>query len=86
MWQDVFRAPGTETKTIKKKNGTETTTIHGKLSGMRVLFMVYGGGVLVVWGIVCVTSKDIKDIPTNVAVILGALFGSKALQSLGESK
>ena len=52
---------------------------------MRVLFLIYGGGVLVVWAVVSIWKGDLKDVPTTVAVILGAMFGSKALQSLGEN-
>jgi len=57
---------------------------NGKASAVRLILLLWGVGVLVVWIIASVRSNALHEIPESVVVILGLLIGGKAVQRFGE--
>lgn len=57
----------------------------GKVSSSRVLLLVWGVGIFVVWTLVSIINRNIAEIPESVVTILGILSGSKVVQRFGEN-
>jgi xanthosine utilization system XapX-like protein len=56
----------------------------GKLSASRLLLLLWGVGVLVVWVINSLLTRQLQAIPESVVTILGILVGGKTVQRFGE--
>ncbi|NJN31334.1 MAG: hypothetical protein HC824_13595 [Synechococcales cyanobacterium RM1_1_8] len=57
---------------------------NGKLSSSRLLLMVWGGGVFVIWAISSLMSQSLQAIPDSVITIVGICVGAKTVQRFGE--
>jgi hypothetical protein len=57
----------------------------GKVSSSRVLLLIWGVGVFLVWTVVSLINRNIAEIPESVVTILGILSGSKVVQRFGEN-
>ena len=58
---------------------------NGKISSSRILFLLWGGGVFVVWCILSIVNQTIEPIPESVVTLLGIMAGSKVVQRIGEN-
>ena len=57
---------------------------QGKLSAIRLVFIVWALVVLAVWAIQSLRGDGLADIPTPVITILGMLLGGKVVQRFAE--
>lgn len=57
----------------------------GRLSSMRLLFLVWGVGTLVVWAYLCIKAAAFIALPTSVMAFIISLVGGKVLQSYTET-
>ncbi|MBU0700197.1 hypothetical protein KKE26_02715 [bacterium] len=60
----------------------------GMFSSTRLVFIIWGIGVFVVWAIVSIrsTTPGLVQIDTNMMLVLLSLMTGKAVQKFGESK
>ena len=58
----------------------------GKLSSLRLVFMIWALGVLAAWGYVSHQSKQLAAIPESIIAILGLMLTGKVTQRAIESK
>jgi len=56
----------------------------GKLSAIRLVFIVWALVVLVVWAIQSLRGDGLADIPAPVITVLGMLLGGKVVQRFAE--
>jgi hypothetical protein len=57
---------------------------NGNLSSMRLAFLLWVVGVLLIWGIASLKAGELKIIPDSVTTIVGVLMGGKVMQKFGE--
>lgn len=57
---------------------------NGNLSSMRLAFLLWVVGVLVIWGVASLKAGELKMIPDSVTTIVGVLMGGKVMQKFGE--
>ncbi len=57
---------------------------NGNLSSMRLAFLLWVVGVLVIWGVASLKAGELKIIPDSVTTIVGVLMGGKVMQKFGE--
>jgi hypothetical protein len=57
----------------------------GKVSSSRILLLLWGTGLFLIWGIVSLINRNIVEIPESVVTVLGILSGSKVVQRFGEN-
>jgi hypothetical protein len=57
----------------------------GKISSSRILLLLWGIGLFVVWSFVSLVNRNIAEIPESVVTVLGILSGSKVVQRFGEN-
>lgn len=58
---------------------------QGKVSTSRVLLLLWGVGLFLVWAFVSIINRNITEIPESVVTVIGILSGSKVLQRFGEN-
>lgn len=58
---------------------------QGKVSTSRVLLLLWGVGLFLVWAFVSIINRNIAEIPESVVTVIGILSGSKVLQRFGEN-
>ena len=58
---------------------------EGKISTSRVLLLIWGVGLFIVWVSVSIINRNIAEIPESVVTVIGILSGSKVLQRFGEN-
>ena len=58
---------------------------NGKLSVTRLMFFLWGLGVLAVWIFACVSSKTIHPIDSTVITLIGVFLTGKVVQRFGEN-
>ena len=58
---------------------------EGKVSTSRVLLLLWGVGLFLVWAVVSIINQNIAEIPESVVTVIGILSGSKVLQRFGEN-
>jgi hypothetical protein len=58
---------------------------NGKISSSRILFVLWGGGVFVVWCILSIANQTIEPISESIVTLLGIMAGSKVVQRIGEN-
>jgi hypothetical protein len=58
---------------------------NGKLSSSRLLLMIWGGGVFLIWAISSLKSATLQTIPDSVITVVGLCLGAKTVQRFGES-
>ena len=56
----------------------------GKLSSSRLLLMVWGGGVFLIWAIASLMQQSLQSIPESVITVIGICVGAKTVQRFGE--
>lgn len=60
---------------------------NGKFSSSRLLLLVWGVGVLIVWGYSTFKNGgSLQAIPESVVTVVGIFAGSKVIQRFGESE
>ncbi len=57
---------------------------NGKLSSSRLLMMLWGGGIFVVWAIASLKGEALQAIPDSVLTVIGIFVGGKTVQRFGE--
>jgi hypothetical protein len=57
---------------------------NGKLSSSRLLLMIWGGGVFLIWAISSLKSASLQVIPDSVITVVGLCLGAKTVQRFGE--
>lgn len=57
---------------------------NGKLSSSRLLIMLWGGGVFIIWAISSLQGEVLQSIPDSVITVVGVLVGAKTVQRFGE--
>jgi hypothetical protein len=57
----------------------------GALSAMRLMFITWGLGVLILWTILSVMARQMLPIPAGVVEILGMCVGGKVIQAFSEN-
>lgn len=55
------------------------------LSMTRLIFFLWGSGVLSAWIYTCINSKILVALPENIIIILGILMSGKVVQSFSEN-
>jgi hypothetical protein len=65
--------------------GSLVRETKGKVSTSRVLLLLWGVGLFLVWAFVSIINRNITEIPESVVTVLGILSGSKVLQRFGEN-
>lgn len=59
---------------------------NGNFSSIRLISMLWGVGMFVVWAVVCAISRTIHDIPVGVLGFASSVILWKAVQKYGEPK
>jgi hypothetical protein len=57
---------------------------NGKLSSSRLLVLLWGGGVFLIWAIASLQGETLQAIPDSVITIVGVLISAKTVQRFGE--
>ncbi len=57
---------------------------NGKLSSSRLLVLLWGGGVFLIWAIASLRSETLQAIPDSVITVVGVLISAKTVQRFGE--
>lgn len=55
-----------------------------KLSASRLLLLLWGIGVLIIWAITSLKTGVLATIPDSVVTVLGIVVGGKTIQRFGE--
>ncbi|NJM58923.1 MAG: hypothetical protein HC857_18045 [Synechococcales cyanobacterium RU_4_20] len=56
----------------------------GKLSSSRLLILLWGGGVFLIWAVSSLRAEMLQPIPESVITVVGVLIGAKTVQRFGE--
>lgn len=58
--------------------------VTNKLSASRLLLLLWGIGVLIIWAITSLKTGVLATIPDSVVTVLGIVVGGKTVQRFGE--